>query len=166
MRRAGPCHEASSMDNSTTNPHGSQDRPSWGYGFGSLFGVPPSYQHMRVGDAERRAAADRLGEHFADGRLDQGEFDERISRAMSAKTHADLGDLFTDLPETGAPAGPVRPRRGRGRTALVLVATIGIVMITAHALLTIAPLLWLGFFAVVLLFATRTGGHHRSREDR
>jgi Domain of unknown function (DUF1707) len=136
------------------------------YGFGSLFGAPPADQHMRVGDAERRAAADRLAEHFADGRLDQAEFDERISRAMSAKTRADLTDLFTDLPETGAPAGPVRPPRGRVRSALVLVAIIGVIMIAAHALLAIAPLLWLGFFAMVLLFATRTVGHHRSEEDR
>jgi hypothetical protein len=136
------------------------------YGFGSLFGAPPADQHMRVGDVERRAAADRLGEHFADGRLDQAEFDERNSRAMSAKTRADLTDLFTDLPETGAPAGPVRPPRGRVRSALVLVAMVAVIMIAAHALLAIAPLLWLGFFAVILLFATRTVGHHRSEEDR
>ena len=136
------------------------------YGFGPLFGAPPSDQHMRIGDAERRAAADRLGEHFADGRLDQAEFDERISRAMSAKTRADLTGLFTDLPETGAPAGPVGPPRGRVRSALVLAAMIAVIMIAAHALLAIAPLLWLGFFAVVLLFAPRTAGHHRSEEDR
>jgi hypothetical protein len=136
------------------------------YGFGSLFGAPPADQHMRVGDVERRAAADRLGEHFADGRLDQAEFDERNGRAMSAKTRADLTDLFTDLPETGVPAGPVRPPRGRVRSALVLVATVAVIMIAAHALLAIAPLLWLGFFAVVLLFASRTVGHHRSEEDR
>jgi hypothetical protein len=136
------------------------------YGFGSFFGTPPADQHMRVGDVERRAAADRLGEHFADGRLDQAEFDERNSRAMNAKTRADLTDLFTDLPETGAPAGPVRPPRGRVRSVLVLVAVVAVIMIAAHALLAIAPLLWLGFFAVVLLFATRTVGHHRSEEDR
>lgn len=137
------------------------------YGFGSLFGVPPADQHMRVGDVERRAAADRLGEHFADGRLDQAEFDERNSRALSAKTRADLTDLFTDLPETGVPAGPVRPPRGRVRSVLVLAATVAVIMIAAHALLAIAPLLWLGFFAVVvLLVVSRTAGHHRSEEDR
>jgi hypothetical protein len=169
------------MDNRTANPSGFDinlgprtgspfgplgGRNLWGYGFGPRFGAPPSDQHMRVGDAERRAAADRLGEHFADGRLDQGEFDERVSRAMTAKTRADLTELFTDLPETGAPAAPVRPRRGRARSALVLVAMIGIIMIAAHALLAVAPLLWLGFFAVALLFATRSVGHHRSAEEQ
>ena len=156
MCAAGPRGEASSMTNSTANPPG----------FWPLFGAPPSDQHMRVGDVERRAAADRLGEHFADGRLDQAEFDERISRTMSAKPRADLTGLFTALPDTGAPAGPVRPPRGRVHSALVLVAVIAVIMIAAHALLAIAPLLWLGFFAVVLLFATRTVGHHRSADDR
>ena len=65
---------------------------------------PTSDQHMRVSDAERQAVADRLAEHFSSGRLDQAEFDERIGRAMSAKTRADLNGLFDDLPETGAPA--------------------------------------------------------------
>src|ERR1700758_1982204 len=68
------------------------------------FTGPASDQHMRVSDAERQAVADRLAEHFSAGRLDQAEFDERVGRAMKAKTRADLNGLFDDLPETGAPA--------------------------------------------------------------
>lgn len=46
-------------------------------------------------------------------------------------------------------------------------AAVAVIMIAAHALLMIAPLLWLGFFAVVvLLFATRTMGHHRPEQHR
>jgi GntR family transcriptional regulator len=73
-----------------------------------------SDQHLRVSDAEREAVADRLAEHFADGRLDQAEFDDRVGRAMSAKTRADLSGLFADLSETGAPAVPELPRGGGG----------------------------------------------------
>src|SRR5580693_10186965 len=93
----------------------SQSRPR---GFAPLFRGPYSDQHLRVSDAERQAVADRLGEHFAEGRLDQAEFDERAGRAMSAKTRADLSGLFDDLPDastrrqTGAAAVPDR-RRGR-----------------------------------------------------
>jgi hypothetical protein len=54
--------------------------------------------NMRVSDAERAEVADRLARHFADGRLDQAEFDERASRAMAAKTVGDLQGLFDDLP--------------------------------------------------------------------
>ena len=49
-----------------------------------------SDQHLRVSDAERNAVAERLGTHYSDGRLDQAEFDERVGRAMAAKTRGDL----------------------------------------------------------------------------
>jgi GntR family transcriptional regulator len=71
-----------------------------------------SDQHLRVSDAEREAVAVRLAEHFAAGRLDQAEFDDRVGRAMSAKTRGDLSGLFADLSETGAPAVPAPPRGG------------------------------------------------------
>jgi Domain of unknown function (DUF1707) len=53
---------------------------------------------MRVGDAERAEIADRLAKHFSDGRLDEAEFNERLDRAMRAKTMADLSGLLSDLP--------------------------------------------------------------------
>jgi GntR family transcriptional regulator len=73
-----------------------------------------SDQHLRVSDAEREAAADWLAEHFAAGRLDQAEFDDRVGRAMIAKTRADLNGLVADLSETGAPAVPELPQGGGG----------------------------------------------------
>ena len=73
-----------------------------------------SDQYLRVSDAEREAVCGRLAEHVAAGRLDQAEFDDRVGRAMSARTRGDLRGLFADLPETGAPAGPELPRGGGG----------------------------------------------------
>jgi GntR family transcriptional regulator len=73
-----------------------------------------SGQQLRLSDAEREALTDRLAGHFAAGRLDQAEFDDRVGRAMSAKTRADLRGLFAGLPETGAPAVPELPRGGGG----------------------------------------------------
>jgi Domain of unknown function (DUF1707) len=67
---------------------------------------------MRVSDAEREAAASELREHFASGRLNQDELDERLTAVFAAKTRGDLQALFTDLPSSGhgwasasAPAG-------------------------------------------------------------
>jgi hypothetical protein len=57
-------------------------------------------QEMRVSDAEREAAASELREHFASGRLDQEELNERLDRAFAAKTRGDLNALFTDLPSS------------------------------------------------------------------
>ena len=55
---------------------------------------------MRVGDAERDAAANDLREHFASGRLTQDELNERLDQTFAAKTRADLSALFTDLPSS------------------------------------------------------------------
>ncbi len=84
----------------------SQYNQNWGRNW---FAGPAQDQHMRVSDAERQAVTDRLAEHFSSGRLDQAEFDDRVGRAMSAKTRADLNGLFDDLPETGAPAATDQP---------------------------------------------------------
>lgn len=53
---------------------------------------------QRIGDAERDEAVDCLREHLAHGRLNQDEFDERMTAALSAKVAADFEPLFTDLP--------------------------------------------------------------------
>jgi Domain of unknown function (DUF1707) len=145
--------------------------PYRGRGFSPLFrGMSPFYsdQHLRVSDAERQAVADRLSEHFAAGRLDQAEFDDRIGRAMGAKTRADLGGLFADLPETGAPAAHEYPYRRRRHPVLLLALFVVVAVAAAHVLWwTAGPLLWLGFFVIVVLFATRTfGGRSRAGQDR
>lgn len=68
-----------------------------------------SGNEMRVGDAEREAAAAELREHYASGRLTLDELNERIDKAFAAKTRGDLNVLMTDLPSrrpTGAPGTP------------------------------------------------------------
>ena len=58
---------------------------------------------VRVGDAERSEALDRLGTLFADGYLDVGEFEERTGQAAVARTRGELSMLFDDLPAAPAP---------------------------------------------------------------
>jgi hypothetical protein len=69
---------------------------------------PPEPVPQRIGDAERDQAVELLREHLAAGRLDREEFEERIERALTARTLVDLLPLFADLPgskpgETAAP---------------------------------------------------------------
>jgi|SRR5208282_3769316 len=146
-----------------------QSNQSRARGFAPLFRGLYSDQQMRVSDAERQAAADRLAEHFADGRLDQAEFDERVGRAMSAKTQADLSALFADLPETGAPAGETGapagpegpgPRRRHPRPILSLVLVVIIILAAAHAVLFAGPWLWLGVLAAALLWSRAVARRH------
>jgi hypothetical protein len=144
-----------------------QYNQNWTRGFGPWFTGPTSDQHMRVSDAERQAVADRLAEHFSSGRLDQAEFDERIGKAMSAKTRADLNGLFDDLPETGAPAATdpsTGQLRRRHRHPVLLAALIVFVAIAAAHV--VWPLLWIGFLVAIVLFATGTIGHGRSGQRR
>ncbi len=143
-----------------------QYNQNWTRGFSPWFTAPGSDQHMRVSDAERQAVADRLAEHFSSGRLDQPEFDERVGRAMSAKTRADLNGLFDDLPETGAPAAtdPTGQPIRRRRHPILLAALIVFVAIAAAHV--VWPLLWIGSLVAIVLFATGTIGHGRSGQRR
>jgi hypothetical protein len=62
---------------------------------------------MRVSDAERQAAADRLRAAMGEGRLDLLEYDTRLALAYQAVTYRDLDQLFTDLPlHAAAPSVP------------------------------------------------------------
>ncbi|MET0966687.1 MAG: DUF1707 domain-containing protein [Nakamurella sp.] len=63
---------------------------------------------MRAGTADRQRAVDRLTQHFADGRLDAGEFDERVGKAYAAVHLDELPALFADLPEDEQRRGPRR----------------------------------------------------------
>src|SRR6478609_5093405 len=58
---------------------------------------------MRVSDADRQAAADRLRAAMGEGRLDLLEYDTRLARAYAAVTYGELDQLFTDLPAHAAP---------------------------------------------------------------
>jgi hypothetical protein len=73
---------------------------------------------MRVSDADRQAAAERLRGALAEGRLDFSEYDDRLAKAFQAVTYADLDQLFTDLPvqastQFGAPPRPAPPEVAR-----------------------------------------------------
>jgi len=59
-------------------------------------GSDPS--NLRIGDAERNSAMDALGEHLSSGRIDLDEFGTRSAQVTQARTVADLGALFVDLP--------------------------------------------------------------------
>ena len=82
--------------------------PPWGRG-SSGRRASQANPNMRVSHAERTEVADRLSKHYGDGRLDEEEFNERLDRAMKAKTQSDLDGLFDDLPEPETPRSVTRP---------------------------------------------------------
>jgi len=85
-------------------------------------GRPPA---IRASDRERDAATQRLQEAFAEGRLDDGEFDQRMRTALSARTRPELDGLLTDLPQPGPAAGPaVTAGRPPGRLAVAFKSSV------------------------------------------
>ena len=149
--------------------------PSW------LLGQGPAPADLRVSDAERQAVADQLSRHFADGRLDQAEFDERLSQAMNAKTYRDLDGLLTDLPGTETSGGGLPPAGGAGLTsrapgsvpqrrivkplAFVALAIIAL-SVASHAVAwAFGGWVWIALIAlIVVAFAKRS--HRRAPSDR
>jgi Domain of unknown function (DUF1707) len=136
-----------------------------------------SDQHLRVSDADRNAVADQLGAHYAEGRLDQAEFDERISQTMAAKTRGDLAGLFDDLPDSvpgpagapgtagpGGPGGPTMPyarrRRGGILRPLVLLAIVIVLASTAWHAFSFFSIPWFPIAVIVAIALIATRGHH------
>lgn len=128
---------------------------------------------IRIGDAERDAAAGALGEHYAAGRLTKTEYDERVDQVWTARFEQDLQPLFTDLPR-----GPreVAPRADRPEQSVpgqrpappawaaprpwptMLFAPIAVIGLIVAVILTGAP--WL-LFALFWLWVFTGFGHHR-----
>jgi hypothetical protein len=53
---------------------------------------------MRASDTDRDLVVELLGAHHEAGRLSLEEFDSRLSRALSARTHGELQAIMRDLP--------------------------------------------------------------------
>lgn len=129
-----------------------------------------SYTGMRISDAERAEVADMLSKHYGDGRLDQAEFNQRLDQAMRAKTYADLGGLFADLPRTEEEVveGPKFQSRRGGHGALgtlllavlIVIVAVSALSVVGHVLtFGLTPLVWLFIIAAVLYAVLR----HRGR---
>lgn len=92
-------------------------------------GGPENSPAVRASDRERDTVVQRVQQAFAEGRLDDTEFDERMRAALTARTHADLDALLADLPaETSAPAAAPavagRGSSGPGRLAIALKSSV------------------------------------------
>ena len=59
---------------------------------------PPPRSGLRVGDAERNAAADALQQHLTAGRLTLDEYAERSAVVANSRTQGEIDAMFTDLP--------------------------------------------------------------------
>jgi uncharacterized membrane protein len=123
---------------------------------------------LRIGDADREAAVDLLGEQYALGRLSKEEFDERSDAVWSARTRGDLAPLFADLPvrtpgrpgraQVRMPAGGLQRLRWWPFPIVPVLIVLGVLTVLTHL-----PLLLL---AVVLFFCFGRWRHRWSGPRR
>jgi DUF1707 SHOCT-like domain len=74
--------------------------------------VADSRDELRAADSDRAKVADRLRIALDEGRLNLGEYDERLQQAYAAKTYGELDKLLADLPAVTPPErSQVVPRR-------------------------------------------------------
>ena len=110
----------------------------------------------RIADSDRERAMADLAGHYADGRLDHEEYDERLDAIWTARTRADLAVLFSDLPrpQVTYPPAQARPRArfdGPRRRFPLLPVIAVLVLLSA---LTNAPF-WLMVFPLMFLRSRR-----------
>ncbi|HEX5955267.1 MAG TPA: DUF1707 domain-containing protein [Solirubrobacterales bacterium] len=133
---------------------------------------------LRIGDADRERAQAKLADHYAAGRLDKDEYDQRLDQIWAARTRAELAPVFRDLPGAPRPPGraPYSTAAGRARfnpppsrswasrlptPLLVLLVVIGVAVALANLPLILIGLgVWFFFFRGGGCGARRV---HRSR---
>jgi hypothetical protein len=65
---------------------------------------------LRASHEDRDRIVDVLREAAGDGRLTSGELDERVERALTARTYGELAALTADLPATRTTAPAAKPK--------------------------------------------------------
>ncbi len=128
---------------------------------------------MRASDADRDRVAERLHQAVSEGRLLAHEFEERLGRALRARTYGELDAVLDDLP--GGPAVTMvasRPSRlallrryPLAFAVLTCVLGVAVAAIIAAAVAFIASGLWILPIVAFFVFRTRGGRARRSRRD-
>jgi Domain of unknown function (DUF1707) len=93
--------------------------------------------------ADRERAVDVLRAAFAEGRLTQDEFNDRMAQAYASRTYGELGELTADLPVGPLgilPPGGVSPAAPQREADSRPVASTAGLVLTALVVFTLAAL--------------------------
>lgn len=120
--------------------------PSSGLSHIGLSGSRLPASSWLAANADRERAVDVLRAGFAEGRLTQEEFNQRVARAYASRTYGELADLTADLPAGPLPAGAMpaaftRPPAARPSPSFISPATIVGLVLTAVVVFTLAALI-------------------------
>jgi hypothetical protein len=116
-------------------------------------GQPPRHR-MRAADSDRKRVAEQLRSAHDEGRLDLGEYDERVQQAWVARTYGELEALTADLLQPRrdpAARGEMRrldsphcraPSHGHGRQAVAAWAGASAINLAIWAIVSLITLSW------------------------
>jgi hypothetical protein len=93
---------------------------------------------LRASDADREAVADRLRNAAAEGRILAHELEERVARALRARTYGELDAVVADLPMAQSASRASFPLV---RPALAVALALATIAVVAVAVLVITGLL-------------------------
>lgn len=137
---------------------------------------PSPHSGYLIGDAEREAAVEQLREHMVAGRLTAEEFQQRMSKALEARTTDDLISLFTDLPADPVPtqlvpadgwAAPAVPADAGSSTIHTAATWTTTAMWVTLALAILTPLrLWELFIVLAIVSAILRSNDPQGRQRR
>jgi Flp pilus assembly protein TadB len=124
------------------------------------------HERLRASDADRDAVIDRLREALGEGRLESDELEQRVERALHARTYGQLEELLADLPGDGR----VLWRHAGSRTnsvarspllgaGLLVAVTLAFVLVALVAMLVLAAAAWC--IAIVLFWLVCRGSRRR-----
>ena len=119
---------------------------------------PDHRSDLRLGDVDRDEAIARLSEHYAAGRLDKEEFDERSDAVWTAKTYADLAPIFADLGPSASGGDRFNPGWSGpwGRRGWLPVPFVPVLFVLIGlTVLTHVPFVLLAFFGCLFVFGRR-----------
>ncbi|HET9169230.1 MAG TPA: DUF1707 domain-containing protein [Actinospica sp.] len=124
------------------------------------YSAEPDRARVRASDAERDEALTALAAHYADGRLDQPEFNRRADAALAAVTREQLRGLFTDLPaaERRRQSQAVRRRPAR---ALPIPPALLAVLLAFAVIAVLHGLPPFPLFALLFILSRRRRRWHR-----
>lgn len=111
---------------------------------------------IRASDEDREFVAEQLREATGEGRLVPGELEDRLTAALTAKTHGQLAVLVSDLPASGrgSRAMPIW-----ARATLGVAGAVGVVAAAATAAMLFTLIAFLS--AVWMLFERTVLGRER-----
>lgn len=123
------------------------------------------YDSLRASDADRDAVTERLREAAGEGRLEPDELEERVDRALRARTYGELACLVADLPRQ--PNTWRLPGRDSGAVArsallgagLLAAITVALAVVAVVVVLVLAAAAW--WLACVVLWLFCCGSRRR-----